>query len=256
MKKRNALVLASSEGIGFGCAQELCKTCDTVTLVARNQVKLSRAAQSLKKINSNVDVIPCDLTKIGEVENLCEKLKNKNINIVILNSGGPNPSSFLDLSVDDLVLHTNEIVRPALFILKAIIPSMRKNKWGRVVNISSIGLIKPIPHLAVSNASRGLLANLMNGIAQDEARYGITLNQVLPGIIWTPRQKKLTEYDAKSKKITFDECKRLKTQLIPSLKLGTIQQVGSLVAFLCSEDAGYITGQSIAIDGGLLGVTR
>jgi 3-oxoacyl-[acyl-carrier protein] reductase len=256
MKKRNALVLASSEGIGFGCAQELCKTCDTVTLVSRNQIKLHRAVQKLKKINSRIDAIVCDLAKIDEVEDLCKKLKNKNINIVVLNSGGPAPSSFVDLSAEDLLLRTNEIVRPALSILKATIPCMRKNRWGRIVNISSVGLIKPIPHLAVSNASRALLANLMNGVAQDEARYGITLNQVLPGIIWTPRQKKLTEFDANSKKITFAECKRLKTLLVPSLKLGTVQQVGSLVAFLCSEDSGYITGQSIAIDGGLLGVTR
>lgn len=69
------------------------------------------------------------------------------------------------------------------------IPYMRKNRWERIVNISNVGLIKPIPHLAISNASRRLLANLMNGIAQDETRYAITLNQVLSGIIWTPRQK-------------------------------------------------------------------
>jgi 3-oxoacyl-[acyl-carrier protein] reductase len=256
MKKRNALILASSEGIGLGCSAELIKSCDSITLVGRSQKKLEQAYRILKRMGNHIEIISCDLSVIKQVESLCNQIKKKNISILIINSGGPSPGSFTELSVDELVAYTNDIVIPALMLLKAALPYMRKTKWGRIINISSIGLIKPIPHLAVSNASRGLLANLMNGIAQDEAKYGITLNQVLPGIIWTARQKLLTEFDAAQKKITLKECMKQKVGQIPSGKFGTPQHVGSLVAYLCSNDAQYITGQSIAVDGGLLGVTR
>ena len=133
---------------------------------------------------------------------------------------------------------------------------MRKNKFGRIINISSIGLAKPITGLAVSNASRAHLGGLMTGIANENASYGITLNTILPGVIWTDRQLMLTENEANAAGISLDDMIKKKASSLPTGTMGKPDDVGTLATFLSSEMAGYINSQFISVDGGLLGLLR
>ena len=185
-------------------------------------------------------------------------LKNYNpIDILILNSGGPAPGDFNSFeSIDDFEKKCSEITFPATYLIQHLLPSMRSRGFGRIINISSMGLAKPITGLAVSNASRAHLAGLMTGIANENARYGITLNTILPGVIWTDRQLLLTENDAKNSGITIDEMIERKSSSMPSGEMGKPDDVGTLATFLSSVEANYINSQCIAVDGGLLGLLR
>ena len=174
-----------------------------------------------------------------------------------MNSGGPAPGDFESFTdMNDFEDKTSQITYPAISLINHVLPSMKNNKWGRIINISSIGLSKPITGLAVSNASRAYLAGLMTGIANENAQHGITLNTILPGIIWTDRQKMLTQNEAENLNINLDEMIEKKSSTIPAGTMGHPDDVGYLATYLASEYAGYINGQLISVDGGLLGLLK
>lgn len=259
-----ALVCASTRGLGYACAEGLVKSGCSVILTGRSEgnlqiakTKLLSAAENLA-LTINIHEIVVDLNSNAEIDRLIDSLENlPSIDILITNSGGPSPGDFESFSsVQEFEDKAHQITHPATRLIKYVLPSMKEKKWGRIINISSIGLAKPITGLAVSNASRGYLAGLMTGIANENARYGITLNTILPGIIWTDRQKLLTENDANLLGITIEEMLERKSSSIPSGNMGKPEDVGSLVTFLSSDYAGYVNSQCIAVDGGLLGLVR
>lgn len=264
LSNKTALILASSKGIGFSCALNLAKSGCNVILTGRSKENLDRAVKKIQiesKKNGaepDIDFFKIDLNSPKELKVFENKLASMpQIDILILNSGGPTPGNFDSFSsAEDFEDESSKITYPAIMFMKNVLPSMKKNKWGRIINISSIGLAKPITEISVSNASRSFLGGLMVGIANENAQYGITLNTVLPGIIWTDRQKMLADYDSKALGISVDEVISNKAKLVPSEKLGDPDDVGFLVTFLSSDNAKYINGQFIAVDGGMLGLLR
>jgi len=261
---RTALILASSKGLGFSSAMNLAKSGCNVILTGRSEENLKKAVIKIRseseKNNTkpNVDFFQIDLNSSEELKVFEKKLAVlPEIDILILNSGGPSPGNFDYFSdAKDIEDESSKITYPAMMFMKSVLPSMKKNKWGRIINISSIGLARPITEIAVSNASRSFLAGLMVGIANENAQHGITLNTVLPGIIWTDRQKMLAEHDSKALGMSINKVISNKAKLVPSEKLGDPDDVGFLVTFLSSDNAKYINGQFIAVDGGLLGLLR
>jgi len=261
---KTSLVCASSRGIGYSCAKNLAVAGSNIILTGRNENTLNEAKANILEIahvhskKITVSSIKVDLDKKDELHSLIDSLDSYDgIDILILNSGGPAPGKFDDFeTIDDFEEKSSMITFPASSLIKKVLPVMKKRKWGRIINISSIGLAKPITGLAVSNAARGHLGALMVGIANENACHGITLNTVLPGIIWTDRQKYLTESDAASLGIGFEEMKDRKSSSIPSGVMGDPDDVGHLVTFLSSDYASYINSQFISVDGGLLGLLR
>ena len=263
LKDKNALVCASSRGLGFSCALNLAKAGCNIILTGRNKKTLEIASKKIKKDlgkkhKNSVNYIEVDLDNISKINFFLSQLDSYNpMDIIILNSGGPAPGKFSDFTnMEDFHNETTKITYPAGVLMKKYLPHMKKQKWGRIINISSIGLVKPITGLSVSNASRGHLGALMTGIANENAHYGITLNTVMPGIIWTDRQKYLTENDARSLGVAYKEMKKRKSLSIPAEKMGKPDDVGFLVTFLASDYASYLNSQFIAVDGGLLGLLR
>ena len=146
------------------------------------------------------------------------------------------------------------ITSSAIQFINSAIEGMKIKKSGRIINISSIGLIKPIPVLAASNAARSMLHGLMVGMSSEYGEYNITFNTVCPGIIMTDRQTQLAEYDSRNQGISIDEVFKNKSNMVPNKRMGDPEDIGSLICFLASDMAAYITSQKIAVDGGLLGV--
>ncbi len=262
LKNKTALVCASSYGIGFSCANILATTGANIILTSRSNKNLKNAEKKIKKtikqfnLKNEVFSYKVDFTSKVVTKNFIMKVQRKHkIDILILNSGGPNPGDFSSFkSIEKFEKETSSITFPSALLIKKFMPYMKKKGFGRIINISSIGLIKPITGLAVSNASRSYLAGLMVGIANEVAQNGITINTVLPGIIWTKRQEQLTKIDAKKNKISFEKMIKIKSSKIPSNEIGLPNDVGYLVTFLSSSYASYINAQFISVDGGMLGL--
>jgi 3-oxoacyl-[acyl-carrier protein] reductase len=259
-----ALVCASTRGLGYACALGILKAGGEVIITGRTLSGLEHAkSQLIASVADDVQSacvhsMVVDLDERLSFDRFLEDLRNyPDVDILVTNSGGPAPGDFNSFSsIDEFEKKCSEITYAASSLIKHVLPKMKEKRWGRIINISSIGLAKPITGLAVSNASRAHLAGLMTGIANENASFGVTLNTILPGIIWTDRQKALTQNDAEINNISFEEMVERKASSIPSGKMGEPNDVGSLVTFLSSDYAGYINSQNIAVDGGFLGLLR
>jgi 3-oxoacyl-[acyl-carrier protein] reductase len=259
-----ALVCASTRGLGYACALGLYKSGCSVILTGRTDEGLLEAKSKLSVDvqapveGSRIYTMKVDLDNREDFNRFISNLAEfPTIDILVTNSGGPAPGTFESFAnTSDFEEKCNQITFPAISLISHALNSMRKKNWGRIINISSIGLAKPITGLAVSNASRSYLAGLMTGIANENAQFGITLNTVMPGIIWTDRQKSLTEHDAEISGVSFEEMLDKKSSSIPAGVMGKPEDVGNLVTFLASDHAGYVNSQSIAVDGGFLGLQR
>jgi len=262
LENKVALVCASSDGLGFACANILSSTGANIILTSRSVSNLKKAKETIQNnikrldLKNKVFTFKVNLSNKVSVKKFISDLKKKHkVDILILNNGGPKPGDFNSFrSIESFEKETSSITFSSSLLIKQLLPSMKKNKFGRIINISSIGLRKPITNLAVSNASRAYLAGLMTGISNEVAEYGITINTIMPGIIWTNRQKQLTKIDAKKNKVGFDEMITLKSEQVPSKKMGMPNDVGYLATYLCSDYASYINGQFISVDGGMLGI--
>ena len=262
LENKLALICASSDGLGFACANILATTGADVILTSRNITNLNKAKKNIekniKKLNlmNKVFTYKVNLTKKESTKKFITKIcKKHKVDILILNNGGPKPGEFDTFkNIDVFEKETSSITYSASLLIKKLLPNMKKNKFGRIINISSIGLIKPITNLAVSNASRAYLAGLMVGVSNEVSKYRITINTILPGIIWTKRQKQLTKIDAKKNKVSAKQMIAIKSKSVPTNTIGEPNDVGYLVTYLCSDYASYINGQFIAVDGGMLGI--
>ena len=265
LEGKTSLICASTKGLGFSCAENLASSGSNIILTGRSKETLAVAKSAiLNKISDNIgktiiiSTIQVDLDDRADIESLLTELADyPAIDILVLNSGGPAPGNFDSFkSISDFEQKCSAITYAASSLMKHVLPSMRENKFGRIINISSIGLAKPITGLAVSNASRAHLGGLMTGIANENAAYGITLNTILPGVIWTDRQLMLAENDAKAAGISVNDIIKQKAASLPTGTMGKPDDVGTLATFLSSEVAGYINSQFISVDGGLLGLLR
>lgn len=259
---KTSLICASTKGLGYSCAENLASAGSNIILTGRTDETLDMAESSIHKAigdiakSISISKIKVDLDDRESLATLMAGLaKSRPIDILILNSGGPAPGNFDSFeSIADFETKCSAITYAASSLIKHVLPSMRLNTFGRIINISSIGLIKPITGLAVSNAARAHLAGLMIGIADENAKYGITLNTILPGIIWTERQAMLAENDAKLSNVPVSDIINKKAAMVPTGSMGKPDDVGTLATFLSSDAAGYINSQFISVDGGLMGV--
>ena len=249
-----ALVGGSSKGLGKGCAVELAKEGVNLVITGRNTKVLEKTADSLRK-NYGVRVLPftIDLSDISMIEILVSKTIDefKRIDILVVNSGGPPPGSFFEVESEDWKKSHNLVLGYVLELYKNIVPLMKKQKWGRIINISSLSVKEPSPGLILSNVYRSGVLSLAKTISKDLLAYNITVNTVLPGAFKTDRAIQLMEKAASDTNLPF---KDIEVKNIKNLPLGRYQdpsELGYVVAFLASEKAKGITGTSITVDGGL-----
>ena len=229
--------MGGSRGLGKAIAQVLAAEGARVAICARDAGRVASAAAEL-----GVEGLVCDLSMPGAAAALVRQAQNLlgHLDVLIVNTGGPPSGQFADLP--DLAWHTafEQLWMSSVGAIRAALPDMRARRSGRVIVITSIAAREPVPNLTLSNALRAGLHGLVNTISKEVAGDQVTVNALMPGYTLTERLEELH----------LDEA-RLTAQ-IPARRLGRSQDFAALAAFLASDQAGYITGQAIACDGGLL----
>lgn len=238
LKGKIALVLASSEGLGKAVAESLAKEGVIVVLSARNAEKLKQAMSETKAAHYEV----CDFGHANATTTLVEKVLAKygRLDILVTNTGGPKKANFKDVSNDDWRVDFQSLWMSPVEAMKACLPSMEKNKYGRILMITSIAAKEPLEALTTSNGLRSGLAGLAKTIVNEYSHSGITVNLLLPGYTATSRIKALNLSEEKIK------------GMIPAARLADPAELADLATFLASKKGAYITGQSIAVDGGVI----
>ncbi len=244
IQNRVALILASSKGLGKAVAIELAKEGAKVIICGTDPVALAATEAEIKAIApNNVASFICDLTDEHQRKNLIEQSVKVfgNIEILVTNTGGPAAGIFEQFNLDDWKHIYNLLFLSAVDIIQQVLPAMKEKGFGRILTITSITLKQPVDNLISSNAVRTSLLGLVKSLSNEVAGYGITVNNLLPGYTNTNRLKQLV---AKNPKV--NEVK----DSIPMKRFGTTTEFAAAAAFLVSERASYITGQSLAVDGG------
>ena len=253
IRDKVAIVLGASKGIGQACGRALAAEGCSLALAARNAGPLGEESSAIAKTHS-VQVVhrACDVTRDADrIEFIDEVVRRfSRVDILVNNCEGPKPGSFRE--VHDPKDWQDAIERSLLQVVKwtqAVVPLMKG--WGRIVNIVSTSARQSIDGLLLSNSVRPGVIGFSKSVARELAAEGITINSILPGRIRTDRWTAVVKAIAEKARIPFEKALQEKLRDIPAGRLGEPEEVGALAAFLCSERAAYITGATVAIDGGM-----
>jgi 3-oxoacyl-[acyl-carrier protein] reductase len=252
---KTAIVSAASRGIGKAIATGLAKEGVNMVICARNEAGLRKTAHEIEAAHT-AKVIPiiADLTKASEVKSLVEETMDRFgwIDILITNAGGPPSGPSLSFTDQDweyaMILNLLSTVR----LCREVIPIMRKQGWGRIINMVSVAAKQPLPDMVLSNSIRAAVIGLSKTLSQEVAVDKITINSICPGWILTDRLEAIVKKSAENHHKTYENVLAGITADIPSKRCGTPEEVANLAIFLASERASYITGTTIQVDGGLV----
>ena len=245
IKGKRALVTAASKGLGRGCAEALAKAGVDLVINARGAEALEATAAALRKHGVKVVAVAADITTPqGQAEVLAAA---QGVDILVTNAGGPPPGSWEKWTRDDYLRAIDANMLTPIALMTALMPGMIERRWGRVVNITSQSVKAPIPQLGLSNTARAGLTGFVGGTSRQVAPFGVTINNLLPGIHDTDRA---TSLDGGK-----PEVRAAREATIPARRYGTAAEFGAMCAFLCSVHAGYIVGQNILLDGGAMNAT-
>lgn len=250
---KNALCCGASKGIGYAIALRLAECGANVCLLAREEKALAKALKTMpKNENQTHSFIAADFQKTYEtIGKISEKFpKDYVFHILVNNTGGPPPGALLDAKPDDFLFAFERHLLMSHKLVKCVADGMKKAGFGRIINVISMSVRTPIKNLGVSNTVRGAMASWAKTLSNELAPYGITVNNLLPGAIKTQRLDSLHKNIAKSSGISFEDAVKATENQIPAGRIGTTEEIGAVGAFLASEQASYVTGSSIAVDGG------
>lgn len=252
IKGKWALVCAASKGLGKGCALALAREGVNLVVNARGKEALAATAAELRRLPGAGQVIEVagDITT-ADVRNAVLAACPQ-VDILVNNAGGPPPGDFRNWGRDDWLKAIEANMLTPIELIKATVDQMAERGFGRVVNITSGAVKAPIDTLGLSNGARGGLTGFIAGLSRQRrlASRNVTINNLLPGAFDTDRlQSTLKDQAAKTGK-SIDELKQARTATVPAGRLGTFEEFGEVCAFLCSRQAGYLTGQNILLDGG------
>lgn len=247
IRGRVALVTGASSGIGEAVALALAEEGVTIAVAARRIDRLKAVALEAERRGANAaHAFAVDFEQPGSVERLLTQVREQcgDVQILIANSGGPKAGAVLELTLDDWDVGYRNTLRSMLELVRGVAPSMTASGWGRIVALTSTSVKQPLQNLALSNAFRTALVSSLKSLSLDVARAGVTVNSIATGRVLTDRLRHLYQDDEAIHKAAASE--------VPLGRVATPAEFAPLVAFLCGEPARYITGQTIAIDGGLI----
>ncbi|GIX23506.1 MULTISPECIES: SDR family oxidoreductase [Caldimonas] len=245
-----ALVCASSKGLGKGCAAALVAEGVNVVMTARTAADLEAAAAQLRALGR------------GQVRTVCGDITTPEgraaalsacpqVDILVTNAGGPPPGDFRDWGREEWLQALEANMLTPIELIKATVDGMAARGFGRIVNITSGAVKAPIDVLGLSNGARSGLTGFVAGLARSGiAARNVTINNLLPGAFDTDRLRKTLAAGAQKAGIDLDQAVQRRLQGIPARRFGTAEEFGAVCAFLCSQQAGYITGQNWLLDGG------
>ncbi|WP_227270293.1 SDR family oxidoreductase [Roseobacter weihaiensis] len=251
---KRAVVCASSKGLGLGCARALAGAGVDLVLNARGAEALEAAAAGIRTaFDVEVTAVAADITTEEGRAAVLDAAGD--VDILVNNAGGPPPGLWKDWDRDDFIKALDANMLAPIAMIKALVPAMMAQGWGRVVNITSQSVKAPIPQLGLSNAARTGLTGYVAGTSRQVAEKGVTINNLLPGIHATDRADMLDNTVVEKEGISLTEARARRAATIPARRYGTMDEFGATCAFLCSQHAGFIVGQNILLDGGATNAT-
>lgn len=255
LKGKVAIVLAASKGLGRASAAALAAEGAQVVIGARNEQVLRTAAEQIgRESGSQVLPVPTDVTKPEQLSAIVDAAAREfgRIDILVNNAGGPPPGTFEMFNDAQWEAAFELTLLSVVRLIRLVLPHMRERGSGRIINIVSTSVKQPIDNLLLSNAIRPGVIGLAKSLSIELAAENITINNVCPGRILTDRIRQVYQLDAKQQQgISEKEALKEAVQEIPMRRIGRPEELGALVAFLASEQAAYITGTTIQVDGGV-----
>lgn len=245
---KKAIVCGSSRGLGKACAESLAKEGVEIIINGVNEENLENTKKEFEdkgfKVQSVLGPMEDENTRVALLKACPEP------DILINNSGGPPPGNFFEWSEDDFLSAIKSNFTQSAMLMQSVLPGMKERKFGRIINILSAMVKNPHVIMGLSTSARSGLLGLSKGLSREMAQFNITINNLLPERIDTDRQTRVIEFQAKLAGISFEEAKQNMENELTAKRMGTVEEFSDLAAFLCSEQAAYISGQSISIDGG------
>jgi 3-oxoacyl-[acyl-carrier protein] reductase len=247
---RKAIVCAGSRGLGKGCAMALAGEGVDVTINGRNADALAATAEEIRvKTGVNVTTVTADITTAegrAQVLQACPAP-----DILVTNAGGPPLGDFRDWDRAAWINALDANMLTPIELIRATVDGMIARRFGRIVNITSSAVRAPISTLGLSNGARTGLTGFVAGLSRQTVRHNVTINNLLPGAFDTDRRADMVAAGMKATGKTEEEVRHAQADQIPAGRFGTIEEFGAACAFLCSAQAGFITGQSLLLDGGV-----
>lgn len=253
LQDKVALVAASSRGLGRACAHTLSVEGAKVAICARTNKSLRAAADEIASETGNqVLAIVADLTSARDCKRVVQETVEffGGLHVLVTNNGGPPTGYFFDFDDNDWYRAIDLTLLSAIRLIRAAVPHMREEEWGRIINITSVSVKEPLDNLVFSNSLRPGVVGMARTLANQLAADGITINNVLPGYILTDRVIELAEKQAKAQGKTPDEILAGFAAPVPVGRVGKPEELAAVVAFLASQQAAYVNGASILVDGG------
>ena len=255
LKGKRALVLGASRGLGHGIAAELAAEGAELIIASRDAAAIGDAAGNLAAAHAvTVDGLVCDTGDAAHVDALADAALARFgvVDILINNTGGPPSGPISAVTMDTWQAMFERIVLGIIRLSGHLLPGMREQRWGRIITITSSGVKQPIPQLGISNSLRAAVVNWSKTLSFEIAADNVTTNVMMPGRIKTQRSAEFNAANAERLGIPVAEAEAMANARIPAGRVGTVEEFAALGAFLASERASYITGASIAVDGGAM----
>ena len=254
LKSKKALVGGSSKGLGNAVAYQLAMSGASVTLVSSNKDRLIKTVDDLRnKTGINHDYLVVDYNNFEDYKKIIKKYLDTNpIDILINNTQGPKGGDVMNVSIEDYQKSFDLLFKSVVFTTILALENMKKNKWGRIINMASMSVKEPLSYLALSNSIRSAVTTWGKTLSNDLGVYNITVNNILTGYFDTERINQLNLDKAKKLNIDVEEVYNTMKELVPLKRIGDPKEFSYLVTFLASDNAAYINGANIPIDGGLI----
>ena len=246
---RRALLCGSSRGLGRACAEALAEDGVHIVINGRDHASVHATATELKERFSSVEVTPviADVTTADGRDTLIEACPRPDI--LLTNSAGPPPGPFLDWEQQDWEQALQKNLVAAVMLIRAVLPGMQQQRFGRILNIASAMVTSPHPLMSLSTAPRAGLLAVSKGLAREVAADNVTINTLLPERFDTDRQVQMAHLQAQALGITYEQAREQIASSLPAGRFGRPEEFGATCAFLCSDLAGFISGNAIHLDG-------
>ena len=252
IKGKVALVLASSRGLGQAMAVALAREGAKVAVTGRNPEGLAQTVAMVEALGGTALALNWDLSDLSVIDANLAKIEATlgPVDILINNTGGPAPTPAAGQDPQLWAKSFNDMVLSLISITDRVLPGMRQRRWGRIITSTTSGAIAPIKNLAISNTLRASLLAWSKTLSAEVAGEGVTVNIIMPGRVATDRLRQLDEARAKRENIDYEAVVAASIKLIPAGRYGDPKEYGDTTAFLASQNASYITGSVIRVDGG------
>jgi len=252
LRGRSVLVCGASRGIGFAAAAEFVREGASVTICSRSGDALDDAARRLSHLGGEIRTVAADLATEAGIRTVIDDQAGRAVDVLVTNTAGPPTSTVLEPDWSAWQRTFELLFRSAVELSRALVPGMRARGWGRVVGVTSLAVRRPEPALVLTNSARSAVTAFFRTLAEEVGADGVTVNTVLPGYTETERLQSLARATATRTGVSADAVFEQWRAQTPLRRLGRPEEVGAAIAFLASDRAGFITGQALLVDGGVV----